>query len=195
MLVIQSCQFFATPRTVPCQAPLSMGFSRQEYWSGLTFPPPGDLPNPGIESGSPALPHGEIYLPDQGLNLGSLHWEHGVLVTGPPGKPPNGLSEFSCLHLSYGVSVSALLMFGARSFLQWRPSCTRGDVEQHPCPSFATSSSIPPTKDVSGHCAVAPRVGTTLCDNPDDGRGFRPIPCALPHPHPTSHTVFLCFIH
>ena len=37
------------------QAPLSMGFSRQEYWSGLPFPPPGDLPDPGIEPTSPAL--------------------------------------------------------------------------------------------------------------------------------------------
>ena len=39
---------FVTPRTVGCQAPLSMGFSRQEYWSGLPFPSPGDLPDPGI---------------------------------------------------------------------------------------------------------------------------------------------------
>ena len=46
---------FATPRTVAYQASLSMGFSRQEYWSGLPFPSPGDLPNPGIECRSPAL--------------------------------------------------------------------------------------------------------------------------------------------
>ena len=46
---------FVTPWTVAHQAPLSMGFSRQEYWSGLPFPSPGDLPNPGIKSGSPAL--------------------------------------------------------------------------------------------------------------------------------------------
>ena len=44
-----------TPWTVACQAPLSMRFSRQEYWSGLPFPPAGDLPNPGIEPGSPEL--------------------------------------------------------------------------------------------------------------------------------------------
>ena len=44
-----------TPWTVARQAPLSMGFSRQEYWSGLPFPSPGDLPNPGIEPGCPAL--------------------------------------------------------------------------------------------------------------------------------------------
>ena len=45
----------ATPWTVTYQAPQSMGFSRQEYGSGLPFPSPGDLPNPGIEPGSPAL--------------------------------------------------------------------------------------------------------------------------------------------
>ena len=44
-----------TPWIVACQAPLSMGFSRQGYWSGLPFPPPGDLPNPGIKHMSPAL--------------------------------------------------------------------------------------------------------------------------------------------
>ena len=49
-------RFFATPWTVAYQAPLSMGFSRQEHWNGLPFPSPGDLPNPGIEPGSPALP-------------------------------------------------------------------------------------------------------------------------------------------
>ena len=48
-------RLFATLWTIARQAPLSMGFSRQEYWSGLPFPSPGDLPNPGIESGSPAL--------------------------------------------------------------------------------------------------------------------------------------------
>ena len=46
---------FVTPWTVAYQAPPSTGFSRQEYWSGLPFPSPGDLPDPGIESGSPAL--------------------------------------------------------------------------------------------------------------------------------------------
>ena len=46
---------FTTPWTVAYQAPLSVGFSRQEYWSRLPFPSPGDLPNPGIESRSPTL--------------------------------------------------------------------------------------------------------------------------------------------
>ena len=59
---------FATPWTVACQALLSMGFSRQEYWSGLPFPSPGDLPDSGIEPGSPAL-------------------EADALTSEPPGKP------------------------------------------------------------------------------------------------------------
>ena len=48
-------QLFATPWTVAHQASLSMGFSRQEYWSGLPFPSPGDLPDPGIKPKSPIL--------------------------------------------------------------------------------------------------------------------------------------------
>ena len=48
-------QFFVTPWAVAHLALLSMGFSRQEYWSGLPCPPPGDLPHPGIEPPSPAL--------------------------------------------------------------------------------------------------------------------------------------------
>ena len=59
---------FVTPWTVAYQAPLSMGFSRQEYRSRLPFPSPGDLPNPGIEPGSPAL-------------------EADALTSDPPGKP------------------------------------------------------------------------------------------------------------
>ena len=61
-------QLLVTPWTVAYQAPPSMEFSRQEYWSGLPFLSPGDLPNPGIEPGSPAL-------------------EADALPTEPPGKP------------------------------------------------------------------------------------------------------------
>ena len=57
-----------TPWTVACQAPLSIGFPKQEYWSGLPFPSPGDLSEPGIELASPAL-------------------AGGFFTTKPPGKP------------------------------------------------------------------------------------------------------------
>ena len=64
-----SCvQIFVIPWTVALQAPLFMEFSRQEYWSGLPFPSPGDLPDPGIESMSPVL-------------------QADSLPSEPPGKP------------------------------------------------------------------------------------------------------------
>ena len=65
-------RLFATPWTVAYQAPPSMGFSRQEYWSGLPFPSPGDLPDPGIEPGSPAL------LPIRSVSSMILEWSSSV---------------------------------------------------------------------------------------------------------------------
>ena len=52
MCMLSLVQLFATPWTLAHQAPLSMGFSRQEHWSGPPFPSPGDLPDPGIEPAS-----------------------------------------------------------------------------------------------------------------------------------------------
>ena len=52
---LSGVQLSATPRTVTHQSSLSMGFPQQEYWSGLPFPSPGDIPNPGMEPASPAL--------------------------------------------------------------------------------------------------------------------------------------------
>ena len=68
MKSLSRVRLFETPWTVPCQAPPSMGFSMQEYWSGLLFPSPGDLPDPGIEPGSPALQaHSLLSKPQQKL--------------------------------------------------------------------------------------------------------------------------------
>ena len=69
--VAQSVWLFATPWTVAHQAPQSVGFSRQEYWSGLPCTPPGDLPDPGIEPGPPSL--------------------QNSLPSEPPGKPTGSL--------------------------------------------------------------------------------------------------------
>ena len=54
--LLSRIRLFEIPWTVAHQAPLSMGFSRQEYWSGLPFPSPGELPDPGIKSESPVSP-------------------------------------------------------------------------------------------------------------------------------------------
>ena len=67
-LVTKSCLTLKTRWTIAPQAPLSMGFSRQVYWSGLPFPSPGDLPNPGTEPRSPVL-------------------QADALTSEPPGKP------------------------------------------------------------------------------------------------------------
>ena len=67
MLSCTSCvQLFANPWTVDHQAPLPMGFSRQEYWHALPCPPPGILPNPGIKPAAPALQAESLPLSHQG---------------------------------------------------------------------------------------------------------------------------------
>ena len=68
MKLLGRVQLFATPWTVAYQAPPSMGFSRQEYWSGVPFPSPGDLSDPGIEPKSPSF-------------------QADALTSEPPGKP------------------------------------------------------------------------------------------------------------
>ena len=74
-----SCvQLFATPWTVAYQSPQSMGFSRQEYWSGLPYPPPRDLPNPGIKLRSPTL-------------------KADSLLTQPPGKFPSVIPRYKSM--------------------------------------------------------------------------------------------------
>ena len=68
-LVTKSCPTLSNPWTIACQAPLSMGFSRQEYWSELPFPSPGYPPNPGIKSVSPALQADSLPIELQGKLL------------------------------------------------------------------------------------------------------------------------------
>ena len=80
VLVAKWCLTFVTPWTMARQAPPSMGFSRQEYWSGLPFPSPGDFPNPGSEPRSPALPD-DLLTDPWGKPLDSLQkWNHRVFV-------------------------------------------------------------------------------------------------------------------
>ena len=95
-LYLSRVRLFATPWTVAHQAPLSMGFSRQEYWSGLPFPSPGDLPNPGFEPRSPAL------------------WAD-ALTAELPGKPPfpsgigyKAISDSELDYQSYCASCAQL---------------------------------------------------------------------------------------
>ena len=75
--MLSHVQLFATPWIVGHQAPLSMGFSSQEYWSGLPVLPPGDLPNPRIEPGSPVLQADSLPSETPGkpkTNASMIHW-------------------------------------------------------------------------------------------------------------------------
>ena len=103
----QSCPALCDPMDCSPPGPSVHEFSRQEYWSGLPFPSPRDLPDPGIEPGSPTLAGGFFTTvpPDQGSHLGSLHWDLSILVTAPPVKSFNidfqYISLFFCLILVY----------------------------------------------------------------------------------------------
>ena len=88
--VLSRIRLFATPWSLARQAPLSMGFSGQEYWSGLPCPPPGDLPDPGTEPKSLVLAGGFFTSPgEQGAKEVEKHpvfpersfWKRGVLPT------------------------------------------------------------------------------------------------------------------
>ena len=117
--VVLSCvQLFITPWTVALQAPLSLGFPRQEYWSGLPLPSPGDLPDPGIE---PAF-------------LASSALAGGFFTTEPSGKPcfsvynPKILPLYRCRGVnrqSYTLELTGLgceLEFlGSRHYLSFLP--------------------------------------------------------------------------
>ena len=84
--LLSHVRLFATPWTVTYQAPPSMGFSRQEYWSGLPFPSPGDLPHPGTEPTSPAL-------------------AGGFFIAEPPGKPQCQWQQETLLSWTQGWAV------------------------------------------------------------------------------------------
>ena len=108
-----SCiQLFVTLWTVALQAPLSMGFSRQEFWSGLPSSPPEDLPNPGID---PSL----SYL---------LHWQAGSLPLTPSGRPYISVSTFFFLLCPKWVCraglIKTLISISRHSFYSAKNKCT-----------------------------------------------------------------------
>ena len=91
--MLSHVQLFETPRTLDRQAPLSLGFSRQEYWSGMPFPPPGDLPDPGI------IP----------MSLASPVLADGFFTAEPPGKPKYRWAD----------PKAQFFFFGCNLFLPW----------------------------------------------------------------------------
>ena len=108
MKSLSRVRLFATPWTVAHQAPLSVGFSRQEYWSGLPFPSPGDLPNPGIEPRSPAL---QAY----------------ALTSEPPGKPSHHYLHYLHHSLTSGVQMTPHFWQKARGTKELLDESERGE--------------------------------------------------------------------
>ena len=90
--VTKSCPTLVTPLTAAHQAPLSAGFPRQEYWSGVPFPPPGNLPDPGIEPRSPTL---------QAVSSTACRF----FLTKPPGKPSGRIYSLLFLCLIYSCFI------------------------------------------------------------------------------------------
>ena len=102
VLVAQSCPTLCDPMDTSCQAPLFMGFFRQKYWSGLPFPSPEDLPDPGIEARSPALQADSLPTEPPGTQSTGLWWlrrsvNASFLSLAPPLTPNPSLSVASPL--------------------------------------------------------------------------------------------------
>ena len=133
-----------TPWTVAHQAPLSMGFSRQEHWSGLPFPSPGDLPNPGIKPGSPTLwadslpsePLGKPLLEHEDWSQITRVWVQGQQCQEPP--QPAWQQLVSETQVSPGVCEPGPPMSWLKTLTWPLSSHCPGSVGhrlQHPCPS------------------------------------------------------------
>ena len=126
---------FAAPWTVAYQGPLSMGFPRQEYWSGLPFPSPGDLPDPGIKPVSSV-------------------WMGRFFTTEPPGKPKRSLPHFYYIICSVSQSCPTLC--------NPMDCSTSGFPVPHHLPEFAqarihwTGDAIQPSHPLSSPSPPAP---------------------------------------
>ena len=127
-------QLFATPWTVACQTPLSMGFSRQEYWSGLPFLSPEDFPDPGIEPGSPAFQADSLL---SELPWKPIHLKVPIICETNNSKKEGGHGEF--LHVVSTVLWEKMTKKGGHP----------GDVETWRAPLLDSSIRMPPGSDTT----------------------------------------------
>ena len=117
--MLSQVQLFATPWAVAYHAPPSMGFSRQEYWSRLPFPSPKDLPDPGIEPRSPALPSEppgkSQYEVKQLLNVRILAFNKGRFITVVMKQCPRDKMQLLSAHTQW-VSGKLLNLWRPQSY-------------------------------------------------------------------------------
>ena len=168
-----------------------MGFSRQEYWSGLPCPPPGDLPNLEIKPTSPALaggfltagPPGDIFhqeasaplQPSAPLNLSSLRDRTSLF------SPSDSKAPCPSVHRVFQCKGGA----GTVSALPWAPTlCQAGNFQPWP-PALPPSSSRYPEPCLTAGCWVPKRF--TICSN---GSAIEPLPLAQPQPR-ISYVIIL----
>jgi len=144
--LLSRVRLFVTPWTVAYQAPPSMGFSRQEYWSGVPFPSPGDLPKPGIEPSSPAFQLDALTSEPPGKPYISLYFvkNHRIDIRS---EPPNAnyycwvimmcWSKFivynKCTTLISQTMVFPVVMYGCDSWTKKKAECWRIDAFQLWC--------------------------------------------------------------
>ena len=131
-LVAKSCLTLVIPWTVACQGPLSMGFSRQEYWTGLLFPSSGNLPHLGIKPGSPALQADslptKLWIKDFFL---MLHW----LSREPSSHFYNFSFSFTLTDLIFyypsktWLNLLSLIFFSSVALKVWKWMCPEGVVK------------------------------------------------------------------
>ena len=126
--------------SVAPQAPLSMGFSRKKYWRGLPFPPPGDLPNPGIELGLPHCRHILYHLSQQGSHKyppidGIFYCWHPESVTGSSGQP--SLCSNLRLERDFRAISGIYALFMTNSKSTWVPFCSYNTDKIANCPDFS----------------------------------------------------------
>ena len=140
--LLSRVRLFATPWTVACQAPLSMGFSKQESWSGLPFPPPGHLPHLGVDPPSPALAGGFFSTAPPGKSLGSPP----PCLLNVPNRKHFGGPYRPCIQSVESMPVLPVL---------WEPLCL---PQIHACAAW-TGRSIPGRKQAGqrGMCCRVPR--------------------------------------
>ena len=119
VLVTQSCLTLCDPMDCSHQAPLSIEFSRQEYWSGLPFPSPGDLPDPGIELRPPALQ--AVSLPSEPLGKPRLCKERSKLNKKTNNPIKIGIQNYLCITLLFYKFLFEFVYF---SQLVIRPNST-----------------------------------------------------------------------
>ena len=151
--MLSHVRLFVTPWTIAHQVPLSMEFSKQQYWSGLPFPTPGDRPDPGIEpttSVSPALPG-------------------GFFTTEPPGKPLLK-HQFSSVQFSHSVVSDSLWPHELQHTRPPCPSPTPGvHSNSHPLSQWchpAISSSVIPFSTSKSYFSVKKRIIALSRPNP-----------------------------